>query len=794
MSTTLQEISAVYLTERRRFANPRGDVVIGSAVTVGQSPQSIAVKGPVTNDGPRSNETYNFFGHWQAYTNPRTGQQENQFCFRTFVAQAPHSRSGIIGYLRQLKVKGLGLGTITKLYEKFHASTVEILREQPGVAAAAIPRLSLETATAAARLLKEKKALEDAKIALIELLDRRGFRHSLADQIIAKAGNRGPEFIQRDAHWLMQFSGVGFKLADKLYLELGGEPATMKRQALCLWHAVASAANGDTWQLASVTEAALRASIVGADANFSRALRLAVRARLLTVLYSDGSHGQPAWDGDTLWIAEARKARNERLIAQYLTVAASETGIDFPTLNDIGTSDHQFDHLIRATERGNVGILGGSPGTGKTFTASAFIKLMAELIGYSQIAVAAPTGKAAVRIGDALAANDVPLTAKTIHSLLKVEQADDGNGWRFTHTKQNPLPFALIVVDESSMIDTDLMASLLAALAKGTFILFVGDVNQLAPVGHGAPLRDMIAAGLPYGELREIHRNDGGIVQACADMRDGQPFACNGNLIGRDPQDSHFDAGATVTSDRYAAAQIAETLQTIDRMTADGLNAAWDCQVLIAVNQKSPLSRREINQRMQAHLNSNPPVPGSPFRLADKIVNLKNRFYPPAASTSPATNGEIVTNAAGEIYVANGELGRIVAIEPKYFEASLTNPVRLIRVPRGTAAEPSADNANDESTNGTGCDWDLAYGLSVWKAQGSEWPYVIVLIDEYPGARQLCTREYFYTAISRAKTACFLIGKLATAHQCCRKTALSRRKTFLREWLNELKQEPPAGD
>lgn len=446
--------------------------------------------------------------------------------------------------------------------------------------------------------------------------------------------------------------------------------------------------------------------------------------------------------------------------------------MNWPTVDQIpDISDHQRLKLGHAL-RSPIAILGGSPGCGKTFVAARLVKAAAEQIGYSQIAVAAPTGKAAVRITEALAANDVPLRAKTIHSLLKVEQADDASGWRFSHDEYNPLPCALVVVDESSMIDTDLMASLLAARASGTSILFVGDVNQLSPVGHGAPLRDMIAAGLPYGELTEIHRNDGGIVQACADIRDGKPFECNGNLIDRDP-DGDGD---------YAARQIQEVKQTLDNMTAGGIDAIWQCQVLVAVNRKSPLSRKEINTLLQQQLNStNDPVPGSPFRINDKVVNLKNRFYPSAGKQ----DGEATTNAAGEVYVANGELGRVVVVEPKYIEVELKAPDRRVRVPRGKPENNDEENGENEAEVNTGCDFDLAYGLTTHRAQGSEWPYVIVLVDEYPGARRICDRAFIYTAISRAKTACFLVGKLATARNFCRVNKIDTRKTFLWELIRD---------
>lgn len=431
-------------------------------------------------------------------------------------------------------------------------------------------------------------------------------------------------------------------------------------------------------------------------------------------------------------------------------------------------SDHQREALTTATQA-NIGLLIGGPGTGKTFSVASHIKSVAETEGLDSIVVCCPTGKAAVRISEAMNYHGIPLRAKTIHSLLRVKEADARGGWGFEHGRANPLPYRYIFVDESSMIDVDLMAALLAARARGTHILFVGDVNQLPPVGHGAPLRDFIAAGLPYGELTEIRRNSGGIVQACADIRDGKPFTCEGNLY-------HVAA-------RQSGQQIESLLKIIsDVATAEKLNRVWDIQVVTAVNKKSPLCRKELNRVLQNALNPNPIVDGSPFRLAEKVVNTKNGFYPPACADK-LPGEDATTNERGDIYVANGELGEVVRVEPKYLEVKLTSPERFIRVPRGGGQ--ADEEASDDDATGTGCNWDLAYALSTWKAQGSEWPIVIVMVDEYPAAKKLCNKEYWYTAISRAKKACYMIGNVTTVQRGCRQSGLNKRKTFLTSLIRE---------
>lgn len=448
----------------------------------------------------------------------------------------------------------------------------------------------------------------------------------------------------------------------------------------------------------------------------------------------------------------------------------------WPTKFSDQLSLHQNEKLRKATAS-SLGILSGGPGSGKTFCAAHLIKALAKAIGgYSQIAVAGPTGKSAVRVTEVMQSYDIPIVARTIHSLLKVESSSDC-GWSFAFNCNNTLPFQAIVIDEMSMVDTDLASSLFAARARGTLILLIGDPCQLPPVGHGAPLRDMIAAGVPYGELTEIHRNDGGIVQACKDMREGRTFQPGGNL-------EMFEASTP-------AQQFDAMLETIDdkAKTLD-VDPVWDVQVLCAINKKSTISRRELNKRLQTHLNQRPAIAGSPFKLHDKIVCTQNSHFPCQAEAMRQMRDDpnVVFNKRRQVYVANGEIGEVLEVEPKRFLVQLQAPWRQVVVPRGEMRADPENPAGDEEGEvdevvSTGCNWDLAYSISVHKAQGSEWSVVLYMIDE--GAKRLVTREHVYTGISRAKKSCVMIGKLAVAQAFTQRTAIDKRKTFLRELIQQ---------
>ena len=423
---------------------------------------------------------------------------------------------------------------------------------------------------------------------------------------------------------------------------------------------------------------------------------------------------------------------------------------------------HQSVQLRKATA-GPIGILGGGPGTGKTYTVAQLVRRLESSVGLDQICVGAPTGKAAVRVTETLSKHGIRLRARTWHSIL-CGGTDSG----FVFNREHPLPFSVLISDETSMVDTGLMAGILRARPRGAMTLLVGDVNQLPPVGHGAPLRDLIAAGLPYGELTEIKRNSGGIVEACHAIRLSEPWTCGDNL-------QLVDAGTPEQ-------QIDWMLRTISGLPS-GVDRIIDCQVLAAVNERSPLARRALNVILQAELNgSGASAGGNPFRVDDKIVNTKNGRFPVVEFDEHDTDADV--NDKGEVYVANGELARVLHVEPTLTIARLENPVRVVKIPRGQPSGADDSEANEiEGATGTGCSWDLGYCLSVHKSQGSEWPVVITMLDDYLGARMVCCREWIYTAISRAKDRQFLIGRKSTADAMCRRPAIWKRKTFLREQI-----------
>jgi len=450
-------------------------------------------------------------------------------------------------------------------------------------------------------------------------------------------------------------------------------------------------------------------------------------------------------------------------------------------------SDHQRERYAAAA-RGCLGILGGRPGSGKTFSLARILSR----VPAGRSAVAAPTGKAAVRITESLKQAGVQgVRATTIHSLLGPSRDEDSGEWSFQHDEDNPLPLDWIFVDEASMCDTSLTASLLAARQPGCRVMLIGDVNQLSPVGYGAPLRDLVAAGLPYGELTEIRRNAGRIVRSCHGIVDRHRFASSLrlDLEAESPENLLHVEKAEPEGQIETIKTVLDKFRRGAAIAGRQIDPVWDCQVLVPVNEKSPLARVKLNRILQGFLNpGGDQVQGNPFRVGDKIVNGKNGWMPVETILPRGLAGGPWNEGRKEnkVYTANGEQAAVLAVFPRYTVARLWLPDRLVRIPRGDSG--NGDDESDGQAQSTGCNWELAYAISCHKSQGSQWPVTIIVADAYPGARMLCDRCWLYTALSRAETLAVTVGQRDVLDGMCAKSHIWNRKTFLVESIKGLQQ------
>jgi exodeoxyribonuclease V alpha subunit len=388
---------------------------------------------------------------------------------------------------------------------------------------------------------------------------------------------------------------------------------------------------------------------------------------------------------------------------------------------------------IKVASRSRVLIITGGPGVGKTTLLNSLLLIFrAKKI---KCLLCAPTGRAAKRLGEATG-----LEAKTIHRLLEFQPSSGG----FTRNEDRPLDCDLLVVDETSMVDVQLMHKLLKAVPADGHLILVGDVDQLPSVGSGMVLANLIESGVvPIVRLTEIFRQ-------AAQSR----IIINAHRIneGRMPE---FGDAAQESDFYFVEREEPERIQaTLIGLTRDRVPAKYHCdpigdiQVLCPMNRGS-LGAREMNLQLQNALN--PQRPDEPrverfgwqFRLRDKVIQTENNY---------------------EKEVFNGDIGRIKAINPEERELTIQFDSREVLYDFGEMDEVS-----------------LAYAISIHKAQGSEFPVVIV-----PVAMQhymLLQRNLIYTAITRGRKMVVLVGQKKALGLAVRNNRTGERFSGLLERL-----------
>jgi len=765
------ELIGVFLGADYVFDNgPDRRCVVGSVRLLDKS--RVTVRGYANEAELSENVTYRFYGHNRNH--PKYG---TQFNFNSFVEEDPVDEESVIAYLETCRKPERG--SITRrvalaLFEAFGVTAIERLKADPVGAAATVKQWDAAKAASAAQYLSAQAGTQSCKLDLITLLNGRGFPKKTTDRAIKLWGAAAARVVRQDPYELTKLAGIGFKGADKLYCDLARQEcktdeeyqmalAAIHRQGLCAAYAVSSESrqSGSTWLPIGFAKAAVLSNVSRIHATPDKAIDWAISEGKLVV--RDG------------FVAVARMALHELEIAEFIT--GSEPGNDWPSIDliesmapaDKPLSDHQIGAILIATNHDRVGCLQGSPGVGKTFCVASIVKAVIQRFGRDSIAVCAPTGKAAVRVAQSMLANGVDLPASTIHRLLQVE-GEGGDGWSFHFNEQNPLPFRFLIIDESSMIDVDLLASLLRACTPSTHILFVGDTGQLAPVGHGRPFFDLQQV-IPTGKLTEIRRNSGRIVKACAEIRDRNTITFSEKL--------DIDGGENLVliqcSDEDQPQILEQLIAKIDaqHIGPRNLSVIDDLQILTGKNDGSPVARKPLNKMLQQVLNPDGDrIQGNPFRVNDKIVDLKNGKYPDAEDQNE------------EHFVANGELAKAKDIKPGRMVVEVSDPKRQILICHAPVQENEKGIDDSENTSkGAVGDWDLAYVISTHRSQGSQWKFVILIADSK--AAMVQSRQWLYTGISRAEIATFIIGQRQVVNQMLKRDGISGRKTFLTERITQ---------
>jgi exodeoxyribonuclease V alpha subunit len=367
-------------------------------------------------------------------------------------------------------------------------------------------------------------------------------------------------------------------------------------------------------------------------------------------------------------------------------------------------TDDQWAAVEQAVGR-RLSILTGGPGTGKTAVMRTLVDVMRPHA--RRVALCAPTGKAARRLAESTGAD-----ATTIHRLLEwVPGEGPARG------AEDPVEADLLVVDEASMLDVRLAAALFAAVGPRTHVLLVGDPDQLAPVGPGRVLGDLLAGGaVPVTRLTEIFR------QAARSLIVRAAHAIN---AGEHPprhagEDDERDLYFVARSDPAAIMDEVVSLASRRLPSHLGLDPRAEIQVLAPMH-KGPVGVDALNAELRALLNPDgPPLPSSPLRVGDRVLQTVNDH---------------------EHQLMNGETGVLLDHDAEHDRVVFaTDDGRRLMLPTGALATVR-----------------LGHAASVHKAQGSQWPAVIVVL--FRGHAHMLTRNLLYTAVSRAQRMLVLVGQ-----------------------------------
>lgn len=684
-------------------------------------------------------ETVRLSGAWVYH--PTFGRQ---FKVEAFEREMPATAEQLYNYLAAGAVKGIGPATAEKIVKKFGEQTFDILENEPE-SLATIKGISLDKAKKIQENFKKQFAVRSVMLAL------EGYGMSPRECIAAYdafGSNAVARILENPFALCNGETGVGFERAETIAAALPNPPASHLRVQAGIVHIVRQNlySNGHTCipreKLLSIAAAYLDTNADTVDIQ----LDTLVEAHTLVqrelggreFVFLTSAYNDEKTIGDRIKILLRFPPPQSETLEQDIADIEHENGISY--------AETQREAIRTAVERGLL-ILTGGPGTGKTTALKGILRLF-ERQGLD-IALAAPTGRAAKRMTE-LTGRD----AKTIHRLLEVEW-DEHDNPVFKRGLRNPLECEVLILDELSMVDIHLFASLLQALPFGCRLIMVGDADQLPPVGAGNVLADLIGSGLlPVVCLTEVFRQamDSLIVTNAHRI-------VGGEMPVLDRKDGDFFL--LERTNPYAAAKTVSELVSKRLPQAYGLSPTEDIQVLCP-SKKGEVGTVHLNTLLQNSVN--PPdekkteltVGFRTFRMGDKVMQTKNNY------------DVIWEKADGETGegIFNGDIGVIEQIDPRAETARIRFDDRTVVAAKEQLVE-----------------MELAYAVTVHKSQGSEFSAVIIpVVSVLPN---LCYRNLLYTAVTRAKKLLILVGTAEEVEKMVRNDKKTRRYSALQYLLHD---------
>ena len=688
-----------------------------------------------------------------------------QFKIESYETKIPEDTVAMERYLGSGAIKGVGAALAARIVRRFGEDTLRIVDEEPE-RLAEVKGISEKKAREIAIQAAEKSEMRKAMI----FLQQYGISVSLCAKIYShyQAGVYG--ILKENPYRLAEdVQGVGFKTADEIAGRMGIVADSKHRICSGLLYVLVQATSEGHCYLPKGQLLNRAAELLGVDVEHieEHISDLAITRKIIqkelpgeinpitlereniTAIYANSFYYLELNTARMLQDLDVSIEENEKQILKRLNAIEKAEGILL--------ADQQKQAVVESIKNG-VLVLTGGPGTGKTTTINAMIHYF-EAEGLD-IFLAAPTGRAAKRMTEATG-----YEASTIHRLLELTgiASDSSSNIRFERNEENPLEADVIIIDEMSMVDINLMHALLSAIPIGARLILVGDMNQLPSVGPGSVLKDIIRSKtFCVVELEEIFRQaeESDIVVNAHRINAGQEVA-----IDNDSADFFF-------LKRYEADIIIRVMIALiqEKLPSYVDAKPLEIQVLTPM-RKGVLGVERLNVILQQHLN--PPASSKRerehtnglFREGDKVMQIKNNYQ---IGWEVRGQHDIVTSEG--VGVFNGDMGIVSQINT--FAESLT-----VEFDEGRFVEYSFKDLDE---------LELAYAVTIHKSQGSEYPAVILPL--LSGPKMLMTRNLLYTAVTRARRCVTVVGNEYTFAEMIHNETEQRRYTTLDIRIEELRE------
>ncbi len=677
-----------------------------------------------------------------------------QFKLKSFQIVTPQDSAGMERYLGSGVIKGVGAGLAARIVRKFGSDTFRIMEEEPE-RLAEIKGISLRKAQEIAVQMEEKKDMRDAFV----FLQQYGISNALSIKIYDVYGMDLYGILKENPYKLAEdIEGIGFRMADELAARVGIRTDSEYRiRSGILYTLTQAVGEGHCFlpleillerahTLLGVRTEDIRPQI----GNLMMDKKLVVKGDSVftsACYYAELNCARMLCDLNIAVTEAEHLPTQEALLDKRLEKLARELNMELDELQ-LGA--------VRECIQQGLFILSGGPGTGKTTTINMIIRYF-EAEGLD-ILLAAPTGRAAKRMTEATG-----FEARTIHRMLELNSAlsdESSRKVRFERNEENPLEADVIIIDEMSMVDIQLFQALLKAVTPGTRLILVGDVNQLPSVGPGQVLRELIESGCFHmAELKKIFRQakESDIVVNAHRINRGQQIA----LDNKSRDFFMLERNDVNVIYKHMIQLIREKLPGYVKASP------FDIQVLTPM-RKGSLGCETLNGILQRYLN--PPDPhkrehmsgANVFREGDKVMQVRNNYQLEWEIVS--SYGIPVDQGTG---IFNGDMGKIIEINEEASSMVVEyDEQRRVTYPFSLLEE-----------------LELSYAVTIHKAQGSEYPAVILPL--LGGPRMLFNRNLLYTAITRARSCVTILGSSDTVRSMIENTSENRRYTALTQRLRE---------